>query len=546
MFNRRLKSNLIVLTLVITFLWLFKVTILSADTRFQANGDSAEACYKEDINKDGNINILDITALVILGFSEPGNPVADYNGNGFFSIADAVALLINISTGNLTPLEIFSLSGRVVENGQGLEDVDVRVQSPDVFAKATTDSLGMYRVENLPCGSYVLWCKKSEYYYTFNPDPAMVIISGESVIVPDIEGTLAAYTLSGRVLEDSIGLPDVTINVMGVGVDTAVVTDSVGMYRVEGLLDANYAVVPVKENYTFNPISVAVSVWGDSVVVPDINATYVGTSPPELYTIGGMVYCTVQPLANVQVVLMGDMDATTITDANGLYTFAVPNGNYIVSGIPNPTYQNFNPPSHEVTVAGQNILNLNFFAWGAGGEGLTEVTTTSSSLSAAEKPKADGYDVRLSATHIELKFPDGSVISAPMDFNGKSLDKLSATEGMAQEMLDMTYEQMGLKKSADLPKAFSLSQNHPNPFNPSTTINYTVPEGAGEYRVRLSVYSLRGQLVKILVDATQLEGAYSVNWDGTAKNGRRVSSGVYFYRLVAGDYVSTRKMVILK
>jgi len=216
MFNRRLKSNLIVLTLVITFLWLFKVTILSADTRFQANGDSAEACYKEDINKDGNINILDITALVILGFSEPGNPVADYNGNGFFSIADAVALLINISTGNLTPLEIFSLSGRVVENGQGLEDVDVRVQSPDVFAKATTDSLGMYRVENLPCGSYVLWCKKSEYYYTFNPDPAMVIISGESVIVPDIEGTLAAYTLSGRVLEDSIGLPDVTINVMGV------------------------------------------------------------------------------------------------------------------------------------------------------------------------------------------------------------------------------------------------------------------------------------------------------------------------------------------
>jgi len=546
MFNRRLKSNLIVLTLVITLLWLFKVTILSADTRFQANGDSAEACYKEDINKDGNINVLDITALVILGFSEPGNPVADYNGNGFFSIADAVALLINISIENLTPLEIFSLSGRVVENGQGMEGIDVRAQSPDVFAKATTDSLGMYSMENLPCGSYVLWCKHGLYYYTFSPAPMEVTISGESVIVPDIEGTLAAYTLSGRVLEDSIGLPDVTINVNGVGVDTAVVTDSVGMYRVENLLDANYAVVPVKENYTFNPISVAVSVWGDSVVVPDINATYVGTSPPELYTIGGMVYCTVQPLANVQVVLGGDMDATTVTDANGRYTFLVPNGSYIIAGITNPTYQLFNPPSHEVTVAGLDILNLDFFAYGGGGAELTAVTTTSSSLSSAAKPKADGYDVRLSATHIELKFPDGSVISAPMNSDGKSLDKLSATEGMAQEMLDMTYEQMGLKKSADLPKSFSLSQNHPNPFNPSTTINYTVPEGAGEYRVRLSVYSLRGQLVKILVDATQFEGAYSVNWDGTAKNGRRVSSGVYFYRLVAGDYISTRKMVILK
>ncbi|HUU30346.1 MAG TPA: FlgD immunoglobulin-like domain containing protein [archaeon] len=157
-----------------------------------------------------------------------------------------------------------------------------------------------------------------------------------------------------------------------------------------------------------------------------------------------------------------------------------------------------------------------------------------------------GYDVRLTATTIELSFPDGSVLSTPKDFDGKSLDKLSATGGMAKELLDMAYKQMGLEKSAALPKVYSLSQNSPNPFNPSTTITYTIPEGASKTAVRLSVFNLRGQMVRTLVDLTQGPGTYNINWDGADQQGSKVSSGVYFYRLVAGDYVSTRKMVLLK
>jgi flagellar hook assembly protein FlgD len=117
---------------------------------------------------------------------------------------------------------------------------------------------------------------------------------------------------------------------------------------------------------------------------------------------------------------------------------------------------------------------------------------------------------------------------------------------MAQELLDQAYKQLGLKKSAVLPKAFSLSQNYPNPFNPSTTINYDVPEEEGQIQVTLSVYNIRGQLVKTLVDVSQGPGSYNVNWDGTDREGRKISSGVFFYRLVAGNYVSTRKMVVLK
>ncbi|MEA2062492.1 MAG: FlgD immunoglobulin-like domain containing protein, partial [Gemmatimonadota bacterium] len=104
--------------------------------------------------------------------------------------------------------------------------------------------------------------------------------------------------------------------------------------------------------------------------------------------------------------------------------------------------------------------------------------------------------------------------------------------------------------SAGLPRAFALGQNHPNPFNPSTTIEYyipslsSIPEG-GE-KIRLEVFDLRGGLVATLVDAVQGPGRYSVNWDGRDGRGRAVPSGVYFYRLRAGSFSRVRKMVMVK
>jgi subtilisin family serine protease len=97
-----------------------------------------------------------------------------------------------------------------------------------------------------------------------------------------------------------------------------------------------------------------------------------------------------------------------------------------------------------------------------------------------------------------------------------------------------------------LPRAFSLAQNHPNPFNPSTTIEYSLPDRNAELQVRLSVFNLRGALVAVLVDKQQSGGNYSVNWDGTDRNGKKISSGVYFYRLQAGDFSAVRKMVLVK
>jgi|SaaInl7_200m_RNA_FD_contig_91_369689_length_10527_multi_11_in_0_out_0_3 hypothetical protein len=121
-----------------------------------------------------------------------------------------------------------------------------------------------------------------------------------------------------------------------------------------------------------------------------------------------------------------------------------------------------------------------------------------------------------------------------------SLLNASFDEGVAAEL-----SREVLSPKALLPKAFALSQNYPNPFNPSTTIAYDVPEG-DNVQVQLNVYNMRGQLVKTLVNDAKGEGSYQVQWDGSDNYGRRVSSGIFFYRIKAGEFSKTRKMVILK
>ncbi len=97
-----------------------------------------------------------------------------------------------------------------------------------------------------------------------------------------------------------------------------------------------------------------------------------------------------------------------------------------------------------------------------------------------------------------------------------------------------------------LPRVFSLGQNYPNPFNPSTTITYAIPEGSGVVATTLSVYDVRGRLIDRLVDEKRVPGYYQVHWSGRDQSGLAVSSGVYLYTIEAGDYSSTRKMVIVR
>ena len=97
--------------------------------------------------------------------------------------------------------------------------------------------------------------------------------------------------------------------------------------------------------------------------------------------------------------------------------------------------------------------------------------------------------------------------------------------------------------AGDSPDRSTLSQNYPNPFNPQTTIAFSIAQRANVY---LAVYDVSGALVRTLANEDRPAGAYELKWDGRDDKGRAVASGVYFYKLNAGSFTQTKKMVLLK
>jgi hypothetical protein len=93
------------------------------------------------------------------------------------------------------------------------------------------------------------------------------------------------------------------------------------------------------------------------------------------------------------------------------------------------------------------------------------------------------------------------------------------------------------------PLELALAQNYPNPFNPMTTIRFDLPK---KERVRLAVYDCAGREIARLIDGEREAGANEVPWDGKDARGAVAGTGIYFYRLMAGKQVLTKKMVLLK
>ena len=94
-----------------------------------------------------------------------------------------------------------------------------------------------------------------------------------------------------------------------------------------------------------------------------------------------------------------------------------------------------------------------------------------------------------------------------------------------------------------MPLDYSLSQNFPNPFNPTTSVQFTVPQ---EGLVTIKVYDMLGQAVADLYSGNAQAGTYTLNWDGKDNSGKVVSSGSYIYKMTAGDFVQSKKMTFLK
>jgi len=135
-----------------------------------------------------------------------------------------------------------------------------------------------------------------------------------------------------------------------------------------------------------------------------------------------------------------------------------------------------------------------------------------------------------------------SVVAAQNSFN-RLIENYPETDAAR-----LAAEILGLGKIDDtdvnpLPSKFALRNNYPNPFNPLTTIAYDLPEKS---RVILVVYDIMGQEVVRLVDTYSPAGYYKTVWDGRNSHGQPVSSGVYLYRIMAGNYSRTNKMILMR
>ena len=111
------------------------------------------------------------------------------------------------------------------------------------------------------------------------------------------------------------------------------------------------------------------------------------------------------------------------------------------------------------------------------------------------------------------------------------------------ELTVPSAERFILKREPVIPVTFALHQNYPNPFNPITTLRYDLPSDA---MVILTVFDMLGREINQLVNTTQEAGFRSIKWDATDSMGRPVSAGVYLYQIQAGEFVQTKKMVLLK
>jgi len=139
---------------------------------------------------------------------------------------------------------------------------------------------------------------------------------------------------------------------------------------------------------------------------------------------------------------------------------------------------------------------------------------------------------------------EGSIIADVIEVGrNASLNPHSAGLSLAKMSVPETETGTPESISNPIPSAFSLSQNYPNPFNPETRISFQLPTTA---HVVMRIYNARGQEILKLLDNTYAQGTQTVRWDGKDSHGSPVPSGIYFYRLQAGEFIQVKKMTLLK
>ena len=152
----------------------------------------------------------------------------------------------------------------------------------------------------------------------------------------------------------------------------------------------------------------------------------------------------------------------------------------------------------------------------------------------------ENQNAKSAMNEFELSFPDDYLLALMKVAMGEWTPEME--EKFMEKLPKRFGEQPEQTAAVEIPEKFSLSGNYPNPFNPETTIKFGLPK---ESRVTIEIFNVLGQKVNELLGGEKPAGYHHVRWDGTDEFGKKVGAGVYLYRMQAGNFIKTLKMMLL-
>ena len=383
------------------------------------------------------------------------------------------------------------------------------------------------------------------------------------------EGTICRYTVSGYVKDSSsVAISGVSVTLSGSS-STVLATDSNGFYQFTNLDFGNYVVTPAKASYVFSPVSLTYT----NLTSTRTNQDFTGTYTPVVstyYVNGSVVDSSGTAVSGVTITLTGASNTSVVTDANGAYSFAsIISGSYIIT--PSLQGYTFSPVNLQITIVNSNLTGNNFTA------------ARAADLPPAVKITVPGnrqvingnYNVKVEATDDVGISKVEYYIDGDLKHSDSTIDKFHwlwdttlAADG-EHTLKVIAYDTINQTASAELTAIIHQKPNEVNIVGELKPVEPVVEPGSGKkarirfkvdlpadkkqqegekarVHVNIAIYTVRGTLVKTLIDEELPMGESQALWDGRNFAQEVTASGAYIVKIQAGDFKDMKKIVVVK
>ena len=332
---------------------------------------------------------------------------------------------------------------------------------------------------------------------------------------------------------------------------------------------ADYGDINLRAKISEEGIDNNAPIASDGLFTTNEDTDYSGTFSASDVEGDSLTYSILDSTDNGTLILSDPISGTftysPIENFNGSdsLTFIVSDGTLLDTGTVNITVVGLNDAPSSFALSEQDSVYITmdnfatdsiFFTWDESidvdGDELLYDFTASLIVNGQVKAEYNSSSLTIREMKIDHQSVFDEIFAAQAMFGEIEWD-VSVRDSMVEVTSENGALTLGVNASAAvlsingelLPEVFALHQNYPNPFNPITTLRYDLPENG---MVNITIYDMLGREVKTLINQTQDAGYRSVIWDATNDYGKPVSAGIYLYQIQAREYISTKKMVLLK